>query len=413
MFSFLARSVLKKYKPAIVVIVGDFKVRVIKEAAGVVLASEFFVSKGLIKKKSDIFHFILKTESRSSVFKNFSNFLKALKLIFSKEKYPEVLISELSAKKPGDFNYLISFLSAYLRTVLISSEAISPEFLKNFQVTVKSLPADIQIILNYDEGASKKIAKADQIKALKFGLSEKADIQATDILFQVSQENTSFREKWESLDEIFTSFKVVYQGKTVPIRLLKTIGKSQVCAALGAISIGIAFRMNLLEISESLKKYRAPAGAMKILKGIKYTLIIDNTHNADLFSTIDGLENLSLFKETRKIAVLGDVLGLGSLIEEEHRKIGARVAENINLLFTVGARAKFIAGGAFEKGMDRSKIYEFFNSEKAGRMLQEKLKEGDIILVSGPEEMNMEKIVKEVMAEPGQVEEILSRQEKK
>ena len=48
--------------------------------------------------------------------------------------------------------------------------------------------------------------------------------------------------------------------------------------------------------------------------------------------------------------------------------------------------------------------------KKRIRLLQEKLKEGDVALVKGSQSMRMEKIVKEVMAEPLLAKELLVRQ---
>lgn len=46
-------------------------------------------------------------------------------------------------------------------------------------------------------------------------------------------------------------------------------------------------------------------------------------------------------------------------------------------------------------------------SDDAGKKLQEELKEGDIILIKGSRAMKMEKIIKEIMAEPNKAKELL------
>jgi len=190
----------------------------------------------------------------------------------------------------------------------------------------------------------------------------------------------------------------------VPVKLINVLGKHQVYPALAAAAVGIIFNLNLVDISEGLMTYRSLAGRMKLIKGIKNTLIIDDSYNAAPLSTLAALETLKDFSEQqekgRAIAVLGDMLEIGRYAPETHERIGKKVVETSNLLFTVGERAKFIAKGAREKGMIKNKIFEFCTSDEAGKPLQNIIKEGDIILVKGSRAMKMEKIVKEIMAEP-------------
>jgi UDP-N-acetylmuramyl pentapeptide synthase len=56
-------------------------------------------------------------------------------------------------------------------------------------------------------------------------------------------------------------------------------------------------------------------------------------------------------------------------------------------------------------------IYHFDNVEEAGRFVQNRLQEGDLLLIKGSQGMRMEKIVKELMAEPERARELLVRQD--
>ena len=51
------------------------------------------------------------------------------------------------------------------------------------------------------------------------------------------------------------------------------------------------------------------------------------------------------------------------------------------------------------------------DSESAGRFLQDRIRSGDVLLVKGSQAVRMEKIVKELMAEPQRAAELLVRQD--
>src|SRR6185436_12986320 len=96
-----------------------------------------------------------------------------------------------------------------------------------------------------------------------------------------------------------------------------------------------------------------------------------------------------------------DMRELGSFAEEEHKKVGKRVAGVADLLITVGPLSKFIASSAKEAGMDESKIFEFLDSREAGVFLKSKIEQGDLILAKGSQNtIRMERLVLEILAKP-------------
>jgi UDP-N-acetylmuramoyl-tripeptide--D-alanyl-D-alanine ligase len=61
--------------------------------------------------------------------------------------------------------------------------------------------------------------------------------------------------------------------------------------------------------------------------------------------------------------------------------------------------------------MSEKNIFEFDNSQEAGKYLESIIKEDDIVLVKGSQGVRMERIVEEVMAEPERAAELLVRQD--
>jgi len=246
----------------------------------------------------------------------------------------------------------------------------------------KILPSHSPLILNFDDETIREIKDLTNLKTLTFGFQERADFRATDIKLNLG-----------------TNFKLNYQGNVIPVWLEKLFGKEQIYATLAATCVGTIFNLNLVEISQTLKSYQSLPGKMRIIKGIKNSLILDDSESASAITMTEALEILGKIKiEGRKVAILGDILGIGKYVIEAHESIGGRVARVANLLFTIGPRARFIAQGAYIKGMPEEKIFQFEKVEETGKALRNEIKEGDLILVDGSKEMKMGKVVEEIKA---------------
>jgi len=148
---------------------------------------------------------------------------------------------------------------------------------------------------------------------------------------------------------------------------------------------------------------------MRIIEGIKHTTIIDDTYNASPKPMECAIKTASeLETDGKTFAVLGDMLELGSISEDEHSKIGNLVAKSgIDVLICVGERARDIARGAESAGMSEDKVFRFSVPEDAGLFVQRRIEQGDLILVKGSRGIGMEKVVKEIMAHPENAGELL------
>jgi len=306
----------------------------------------------------------------------------------------EILIFETDLKKRREFEFLLKNSSL---PILVVTHIGDIPFEKDFfagdrEKTVeirklaKILPAYGYLILNFDDETVREIKDSNLPTApshkLTFGFQEGADFRATDIKL-----NTG------------VNFKINYRGNIVPVWLEKLFGKEQIYSALAAIAVGTIFDLNLVEISQALKNYQSLPGKMRLIEGRNHSRILDDSESATIFSMAEVVEILGKIQGfKRKIAVLGDVIGIGKYTIEAHEAMGERVAKNSDLLFTFGARAKFIAQGANTKGMALEKIFQFDTIDEGKLKLKEEIKEGDLILVDGSKEMEMEKIVEEIKA---------------
>jgi len=77
-----------------------------------------------------------------------------------------------------------------------------------------------------------------------------------------------------------------------------------------------------------LKFYVSPKGRMKLIPGVKNTIIIDDSYNSSPVAVQEGLRALAEAKcAGRKIAMLGDMLELGEYSIDEHKRVGEAVSK--------------------------------------------------------------------------------------
>jgi UDP-N-acetylmuramoyl-tripeptide--D-alanyl-D-alanine ligase len=87
------------------------------------------------------------------------------------------------------------------------------------------------------------------------------------------------------------------------------------------------------------------------------------------------------------------MLELGQYEQEGHELVGARAAEVVDELVTVGKLGKQIAVAASTSGLPEESIFIFENNRQVIRYLREHLTTQDVVLVKGSRGMGMDVIV--------------------
>jgi len=239
---------------------------------------------------------------------------------------------------------------------------------KDILQLAKNLSIQSWLVLNFDDETVREIDDETNLNTLTFGFQEGADFAASDIHLNSG-----------------TNFKINYKGNIIPCWLKGIFGKEQVYSALSAACVATIFDLNLVEVSQSLKKYRSLPGKMRLVEWKKGIELLDNSKGDNIFSLVEALDVLAgLEGFKRKIAVLGQVQGIEKYIPKAYQSIGERAAEKADLLFLFGPEAKFIAQGAARKGFDLEKIKQYDIIEQLKKDLEKETKKGDIILLNAP-----------------------------
>jgi UDP-N-acetylmuramoyl-tripeptide--D-alanyl-D-alanine ligase len=163
---------------------------------------------------------------------------------------------------------------------------------------------------------------------------------------------------------------------------------------LAAAAVGLRVGLQWDEILSGLEDKSARVRLL-VVPAIRGTTILDDTYNASPDSTRAALNLLSEL-DGRKVAVLGDMLELGSYEAEGHRLVGRRAAEVLSVLVTVGKLGRLIAEEALAAGMLPSSVHSVRGNREAVEVLDSVLAEGDFVLVKGSRGLAMESIVAEL-----------------
>jgi len=412
-----ARLILLRYKPKVIAVTGTVGKTSAKDAIGTVFSQEFYVRKSDKSYNSEFgvpLTIIGAKSAFNNLFKWFLIFLKGLKLLMVRHDYPEILILEVGVDRPDDMSKLTSWLKPDMAVITgFGSIPVHIEFFKNVDELVKEKTKLIRdftlenyVVLNGDDPKSRELKDKTKANVITYGFSEGNDLVASNynILYKGDED--------QGIPEGIT-FKIDYKGKIIPIRLYNIFGKQSAYSVLAALAMGTVYHFNIIEMAESLARYRPPVARLNLISGVGESFILDDTYNASPLAVEMALNTLNEVKtKGRKIAVLGDMLELGKHSADEHRKVGEKARGIADLIVTVGIRAKFIAEGAREAGFNERNIHEFAESREAGRFLLDIIQKGDLILVKGSQSIRAERVVEEIMAHPENKEFLLARQEK-
>ncbi|OHA89087.1 MAG: hypothetical protein A2741_01675 [Candidatus Zambryskibacteria bacterium RIFCSPHIGHO2_01_FULL_43_27] len=412
-----AKLVLKKYKPKIVAVTGSVGKTSAKDAIYTVLSGSLFARKSDKSFNSEIGVPLTILGCRNGWNNPFiwlRNIIEGIMLIILPNHYPKWLVLEVGADRPGDIENLSKWIAPDIAVVTkLADVPVHVEFFEDAEALyrekaflVRAVKNDGVVILNSDDEDVLSMREQTTARTLLFGTKSPAEVIATS--YRVLYEETDMNKTPNGI-----VFDVSHGKEFARINIFGGLGLQHLYSALAGVAVGRALNIKIEKISKSFFKHETPRGRMKILRGVKDSILIDDSYNSSPLALMEALNTLELIETTgRKIAVLGDMLELGRFSPDEHKKAGEKVAKVAQILFTIGVRARGIAEGALNAGMSEKDIFQFEDSGKAGKELEQKLKSYDVVLVKGSQGIRTERVMEEIMAEPERKDELLVRQER-
>ncbi len=248
---------------------------------------------------------------------------------------------------------------------------------RNKSELVRALPSTGTAILNGDDERVSSMAGVTSAKVVYYGLGDNCDLYATDIVSY-------------GLQGVHFTFNVREAGASWRVRL-PLMGRHSVHTALAAAGAAHAAGMQWDQIAPALEHLDAQVRLI-VVPGFNGSTLIDDSYNASPASTIAALNLLEEMPGSH-IAVLGDMLELGSYEREGHIKVARRASVAAQRLVVLGGLGRLMGEEALRVGMAAEHVFFATDNEQAIDYLQRILNPGDYVLVKGSNGLHMDRIV--------------------
>lgn len=300
----------------------------------------------------------------------------------------DLIVQELGVDKPGD----MAMFGRYLRPDLTVLTAITPEHMENFG-TMEAVAAEEIAAVNFSKAA----------------FINRDDIDGSFARFISNPAITTYGASRVAENRIevddFSPAKG-FSGRFVGLRApegfaieVKAYGEQILRAVTAAIAVGLEFGMTVAEIQAALKQVVPSHGRMNLLKGLKNSLLLDDTYNSSPAAAREALRALYNFPDTsQRIAVLGSMNELGAVSMAAHQELGALCNPSLlEWVVTVGDEAnRYLAPAARAQGCQ---VKTFNTALEAGGFVNKVLRPNSVVLFKGSQnKIYLEEAVKIVLA---------------
>lgn len=300
------------------------------------------------------------------------NVFRAAKTRIREAPAVDVIVQELTIRKPGDMKEFGRYLHASIAVITsVGAERMdafgSPESVAQEYLAVGDL-CDF-VIVNRDNVDGKYADYEKNANITTYGSSDMA-------------------EYWVEADDIYgphgTPIEINGPEFSEPLTTkTQLVGASSLLAVLVGAVVGTKLGLDEEQIIHGVSTIRTSPGRMNPLHGIGQTLILDDTYRANPDNAIAGLTALYEFDTApQRIAVLSSIPDLAETSKAEHERVAALL--NPDLLawvVLVGKDAEaYMAPVARRQGCQ---VKVCRNAIEAGEFVRSVTEQGAVILVEG------------------------------
>ena len=314
---------------------------------------------------------------------NFNNEIGMPRTLFRLEKTTENAVIEMGMDGFGQISLLTK--CAKPDCAIITNVGVS--HIENLGSREGILQAKLEILEGLKKGATLFLNGDNDL------LSTVKNNDYNIVFFGIENKNCDVLA--EKIEEIgLTTEFVAVKGDIRQKIVIPTVGIHNVYDALTAFAVGLEYNISPEKIAEGLRNY-VPSGMRQRIREVNGITVIEDCYNASPDSQKAGINSLCKIAKGRKIAVLGDMLELGSYSETAHRNVGEYAAESkVDMLYTYGDESKYMADSAKKSGMNN--VFAFTDKTELAKSLLSEIKKGDTLLFKASRGMKLEEVFEKI-----------------
>ncbi len=287
------------------------------------------------------------------------------------DKYNDYFIAELGAFRKGDiksrcgivkpkYGVLTKIGTAHLDTFGCIENTAKAKF-----ELIEYLPKDGVGFLNIDDELQTSYKLKNKIKIVWYGLSDKADVYATDIKY--SHTGMSFKVHFKGDDN-------AYDFETV------LLGEANVYNILAGIAVARELGLNNSQLIQGVLKIKPIEHRLQI-KNYGNITYIDDAYNSNPIGSKMALDVLKLMPG-KKIVITPGMIEMGDKQYEVNYNFGKYIADSVDLAILVGKeQTKPIQNGIKDAKFDKDKLVVVNDVKEAISIAQNYTKEKVYILL--------------------------------
>ena len=333
--------------------------------------------------------------SRYRVFRNKGNLNNHIGLplsLLELRSRPDVAVVELGMNHPGEIRTLIGIAEPEVRVWTNVGDAHighfgTPEAIADAKAEItEHAHQDDVLIVNADDPRVMNRAGQFPGRVVTFGINADADVRATGVK-QKGVEGTE-------------ATVITRQGQ---IRIeTPLVGMGNLANVLAATAVALEFDVPLDSLRERAAHLTPAKHRGELLRLPGGITLLDDSYNSSPSALKRALEVVAgTSGSARKIAVLGEMLELGSLSTALHRECGAAAAAaGLDVLIAVGgAPASELAAAAIDAGMPEPAVSYVETSDAAAGIALRLVRPGDLVLVKGSRGIGTDIVVERLKEE--------------
>ena len=301
---------------------------------------------------------------------NFNNDVGVPKPLFSLRPEHEIAVVEMGASHPGDIKALVDYVEPTCGLITNVGRAHLQGF-GSFE-GVKRTKGELYDFLESHNGLlflnesnpdlMEMAAQRDFGRIISYGRDEGGNVEG-----EVIDCSPFLNFRWRQHLHAGQMPANAYEVET------HLIGAYNLDNMLAAIAVGLHFGVSPAQINHALGHY-IPSNNRSQLETTEHNRLIVDAYNANPSSMAAAIDNFKLMKAERKMAILGDMLELGAVSDEEHQK-------TVDALAAAGIKEVWLVGEEF--GKTHTAFRKFKNVDEVKAVIAAHRPENYYILIKG------------------------------